>query len=64
MTCSGTGRSSISPEPLTASPRAYLQDRESALFSRDGLATTIDALARSNAPEFNVAGHSIRGRSW
>ena len=45
--------------PSAASPRAYLQDRESALFSRDALATTIDALARSNAPEFNVAGHSM-----
>ena len=45
--------------PSAASPRGYLYDRESALFSRDALATTIDALARSNAAEFNLAGHSM-----
>ena len=45
--------------PSAASSRGYLHDRESALFSRDALATTIDALARSNAAEFNLAGHSM-----
>ena len=45
--------------PSAARPRDYLYDRESALFSRDALATTIDALARSNVTEFNLAGHSM-----
>ena len=40
--------------PSAASPRGYLYDRESALFSREALATTIDALARSTPRSYSA----------
>jgi esterase/lipase superfamily enzyme len=45
--------------PSEAKLAAYLTDRESALFSRDDLASTISALSRSNLRGFNVVGHSM-----
>ena len=45
--------------PSAASARQYLYDRESALFSRPALETTIAALAASNAKQFNLVAHSM-----
>lgn len=45
--------------PSSASLLEYVQDRESALFSRDELEATINALAKSNAREVNLIGHSM-----
>ncbi|WP_299822152.1 alpha/beta hydrolase [uncultured Jannaschia sp.] len=45
--------------PSAARTRAYVADRESALFSRDALETTIAALGRSDATSFNLTAHSM-----
>jgi esterase/lipase superfamily enzyme len=45
--------------PSAASVRAYAFDRESALFGRDGLERTLELLARSNADDIVVSGHSM-----
>lgn len=45
--------------PSAADFRAYAYDRESALFARDGLEETLDALARSNVSRIVVLGHSM-----
>ena len=45
--------------PSAASARQYLYDRESVLFSRPALERTIDLLARSDARQFNLVGHSM-----
>ncbi len=45
--------------PSAASTKGYLYDRESALFSRDGLELTLQALARSNAREITLIAHSM-----
>ena len=45
--------------PSAAQTRYYGYDRESAVYSRQGLMTTLDAMARSNATEFNVVAHSM-----
>jgi len=45
--------------PSRASVRAYASDRESALFARDGLEATMQALARSSATRIILVGHSM-----
>jgi esterase/lipase superfamily enzyme len=45
--------------PSAARKRDYLADRESALFSRDALETTVAAMARSDATSFNLVAHSM-----
>ncbi len=45
--------------PSAADFRAYAYDRESALFSRDGLETVLDALARSHVSRIVIVGHSM-----
>ena len=45
--------------PSAGSLGAYAYDRESALFARDGLETTLDALARSDVPRIVVMAHSM-----
>ena len=45
--------------PSEAKLTAYLTDRESALFARDDLATTISAMGKSNLKRFKVVGHSM-----
>lgn len=45
--------------PSSATLHGYVYDRESALFSRDALAETIDAMARSNVRQFNLVAHSM-----
>ena len=45
--------------PSAASTLAYVTDRESALYSRDALETTIDTLGRSNATRMDLVGHSM-----
>ncbi len=45
--------------PSAASAKGYIFDRESALFSRDALETTLLAMARSDVREINVIGHSM-----
>ena len=47
--------------PSAANALEYEYDRESALYSRAGLATTIAALARSNAREITLVAHSMGG---
>ena len=47
--------------PSAASTLAYVTDRESALYSRDALETTIDTLGRSNATRMDLVGHSMGG---
>ena len=56
------GRRSVSVHfawPSAASTLAYVTDRESALYSRDALETTIDTLGRSNATRMDLVGHSM-----
>jgi esterase/lipase superfamily enzyme len=45
--------------PSAARVSAYGLDRESAIFARDALARTLDALARSDAERVVVAAHSM-----
>lgn len=45
--------------PSAASTKGYVYDRESALFSRDGLELTLQAMARSNAREITLIAHSM-----
>ena len=45
--------------PSAASTLAYVTDRESALYSRDALETTIDTLVHSNATRMDLVGHSM-----
>lgn len=45
--------------PSAAKGTEYLYDRESVLFSRDALAETLQAMADSRAPEFNLFAHSM-----
>ncbi len=45
--------------PSDARIEGYLYDRESVLFSRDGLEMTIAALAQTRAREFNLVAHSM-----
>lgn len=45
--------------PSAGDTRLYVFDRESALFARAGLETTLDAMARSNATKINVLAHSM-----
>jgi esterase/lipase superfamily enzyme len=45
--------------PSSAKATEYVYDRESALFSRDALETTLAAMARSNAAQINVLAHSM-----
>lgn len=45
--------------PSDARVEGYLYDRESVLFSRDGLETTIAALARTRADRYNLVAHSM-----
>ena len=45
--------------PSAARTLDYLADRESALFSRDALETTIAAMARSDARSINLVAHSM-----
>jgi esterase/lipase superfamily enzyme len=45
--------------PSAASVSSYGFDRESALFSRDGLERVLELLARSNAENLVVVGHSM-----
>jgi esterase/lipase superfamily enzyme len=45
--------------PSAARATDYLYDRESALFSRSALETTLAAMARSNASEIDVLAHSM-----
>lgn len=45
--------------PSQARALDYLADQDNALFSRDALATTIDAMARSNAKSVNLVAHSM-----
>ncbi len=45
--------------PSAARATEYLYDRESALFSRSALETTLAAMARSNASEIDVLAHSM-----
>ena len=56
------GRHSVSVHfawPSHPSTLAYIADRESALYSRDALQTTIDTLGRSNATRMDLVGHSM-----
>ena len=45
--------------PSAGSVTAYAFDRESAIFARDGLQRTIEALARTRAEHIVVAAHSM-----
>lgn len=45
--------------PSEANLTAYLTDRESALFARDDLAQTIEAMSKSKLKSFKVVGHSM-----
>lgn len=45
--------------PSQARALDYLADQDNAMFSRDALSTTIDAMARSNAKSLNLAAHSM-----
>jgi esterase/lipase superfamily enzyme len=45
--------------PSAALTADYAYDRESALYSRDGLETAIRAIARSDARRFNLVAHSM-----
>ena len=45
--------------PSAGDFRGYAHDRESVLFARDGLETTLATLARSKATRIVVAGHSM-----
>lgn len=45
--------------PSAASVRSYAFDRESALFARDGLEQVLNLLARSNADNIVISGHSM-----
>ena len=45
--------------PSAAQTRYYEYDRESALYSVGALITTLEALADSNATEFNLVAHSM-----
>lgn len=45
--------------PSAARTTQYAYDRESALYSRDGLEATIEALSRSDARRFNLVAHSM-----
>jgi esterase/lipase superfamily enzyme len=45
--------------PSAANVRSYGFDRESALFARDGLERLLDVLARSDAEQIVLAGHSM-----
>ncbi len=45
--------------PSAAKLLSYITDRESALFSREALAQTLAAMARSNLNGFNVVAHSM-----
>lgn len=45
--------------PSAASAKGYVFDRESALFSRDGLERVLNAMARSNARQINLVAHSM-----
>jgi esterase/lipase superfamily enzyme len=45
--------------PSAAITADYAYDRESALFSRDGLETAIEILARTDVTSYNVVGHSM-----
>jgi len=45
--------------PSAAKTGAYLYDEDSVLFSRDALQQTLTALARTNAREINLFGHSM-----
>ncbi len=45
--------------PSAATLQGYVYDRESALFSRDALEQTIDALARSNVRRIDLFAHSM-----
>ncbi len=47
--------------PSAGSTLAYVADRESALYSRDALETTIDTLGRSNITRMDLVGHSMGG---
>ncbi len=45
--------------PSAATVQAYAFDRESAIFAREGLQATLEALARSNAEQIVVTAHSM-----
>jgi esterase/lipase superfamily enzyme len=45
--------------PSAGDTRLYVFDRESALFARTGLETTLDAMARSSATKINLFAHSM-----
>jgi esterase/lipase superfamily enzyme len=45
--------------PSAAQTRYYGYDRESAMYSREALIATLDAMARSQATEFNLVAHSM-----
>lgn len=45
--------------PSAASVRSYAFDRESALFARNGLEQLLNLLARSNADDIVISGHSM-----
>jgi esterase/lipase superfamily enzyme len=45
--------------PSAGALTAYAADRESAIFARDGLARTLEALGRSDADRIVVAAHSM-----
>ncbi|MBP7242263.1 alpha/beta hydrolase [Amaricoccus sp.] len=45
--------------PSAASTKGYIYDRESVLYSRDALESTIAALTRTNAREINLIAHSM-----
>jgi esterase/lipase superfamily enzyme len=45
--------------PSAAITADYAYDRESALFSRDGLEAAIEALARANVASYNLVAHSM-----
>ena len=45
--------------PSDARLEGYLYDRESVLFSRDGLETTISALARTRVSQYTLVAHSM-----
>ena len=47
--------------PSAASTLAYVSDRESALYSRDALETTIATLGRSNVTRMDLIAHSMGG---
>ena len=56
------GRQSVSVHfawPSAASTFAYAADRESALYSRDAVETTLETLGRSNITRLDLVGHSM-----